>query len=102
MPDGTFQNTRLFKGTYNIQVDGPFIPLLREDDRGVPLANETQTMEIEGVTKARFEVQPFLKVEWVGSPTVVNGKVRAQVKVTRGVSEEDFQSKIETYGWLQR
>ena len=98
MPDGTFQNTRLFKGTYNIQVDGPFIPLLREDDRGVPLANETQTMEIEGVTKARFEVQPFLKVEWVGSPTVFNGKVRAQVKVTRGVSEEDFQSKIEPMG----
>lgn len=98
MPDGTFQNTRLFKGTYNIRVDGPFIPLLREDDRGVPLADETQTMEIGGVTDVRFEVQPFLKVEWVGSPTVVNGKVRAQVRVTRGVSEEDFRSKIEPMG----
>ena len=98
MPDGTFQNTKLFKGTYNIRVDGPFIPLLREDDRGVPLADETQTMEIEGVTDVRFEVQPFLKVEWVGSPTIVNGKVRAQVRVTRGVSEADFQSKIEPMG----
>lgn len=97
-PDGTFRNTKLFKGTYNIQIDGPFIPLLREDSRGVPLADETQTVEIEGVTKVRFEVQPFLKVEWVGEPTVVNGKITAQVRVTRGVSEEDFRAKIEPMG----
>jgi hypothetical protein len=98
MPDGTFQHTKLFKGNYNIRIDGPFIPLLREDDRGVPLADETQTLDIAGVTKVKFEVQPFLKVEWVGEPTVVNGKVRAQVRVTRAVSEEDFRSKIEPMG----
>lgn len=98
MPDGTFQNTKIFKGTYNIRIDGPFIPLLREDDRGVPLADETQTMEIAGVTKVKFEVQPFLKVEWVGEPTVSNGKIEAQVRVTRAVSEEDFRAKIEPMG----
>lgn len=98
MPDGTFQNTKIFKGTYNIRVDGPFIPLLREDDRGVPLADETQTINIEGVTKVRFEVQPFLKVEWVGEPQVINGRIKAQVRVTRGVSEEEFRAKIEPMG----
>jgi hypothetical protein len=98
MPDGTFQNTKLFKGTYNIRIDGPFIPLIREDDRGVPLADETQTVDISGVTKVKFEVQPFLKIEWVGKPTVSNGKVTAQVRVTRGVSESEFQSKIEPMG----
>ena len=98
MPDGKFQNTKLFKGNYNIRIDGPFIPLLREDDRGVPLADETQTMDISGVTKARFEVQPFLNVEWVSEPEVINGKVRAQVRITRGVSEADFQAKIEPMG----
>jgi hypothetical protein len=98
MPDGTFQNTKLFKGKYNIRIDGPFIPLLREDDRGVPLADETQTMDIQGVTKVKFEVQPFLKVEWVGEPTVVNGKIQAQVRVTRAVSEDDFRAKIEPMG----
>ena len=46
MPDGTFQNTKLFKGTYNIRIDGPFIPLVREDEYGVPLADET--IEKEG------------------------------------------------------
>ena len=98
MPDGTFQNTKLFKGTYNVRIDGPFIPLVREDDRGVPLADETQTVNIEGITKVKFEVQPFLKVEWIGEPTVSNGKVKAQMRVTRAVSEEEFSSKIEPMG----
>jgi hypothetical protein len=99
MPDGTFQNTKLFKGTYNIRIDGPFIPLFREDDRGVPLADETQTADIEGgVTNVRFEVQPFLNIEWVGEPVIVNGKIKAQVRVTRGVSDADFRAKIEPMG----
>lgn len=97
-PDGTFQNTKIFRGTYNVLIDGPFIPLLREDDRGVPLADETQTIDIAGTSNIRFEVQPFLKVEWVGEPTVVNGKIKAQVRVTRAVSEEDFRDKIEPMG----
>lgn len=97
-PDGTFQNTRVFKGRYNVQVDGPFIPLLREDERGVPLADETKDIDIEGVTEVRFEVQPFLKVEWVDEPRVVNGKIQAKVRVTRGVSEEEFREKIEPMG----
>jgi hypothetical protein len=98
MPDGTFQNTKLFKGRYNVQIDGPFIPLLREDDRGVPIADETQDVDIEGVTQVRFEVQPFLKVEWVEEPRVNNGKIQAKVRVTRAVSENDFREKIEPMG----
>ena len=98
MPNGSFQNTKLFKGNYNIRIDGPFIPLFREDDRGVPLADETKTMDISGVTKVTFEVQPFLKVEWVSEPTVTNGKIVAKVRVTRAVSENDFRTKIEPMG----
>jgi hypothetical protein len=98
MPDGTFQNTKLFKGTYHIRVDGPFIPLMREDERGVPLADESQIVNINGVAKVKFEVQPFLKVEWVDEPEVINGKVRAKVRVTRAVSEQEFRDKIEPMG----
>ncbi|MDR0507898.1 MAG: DUF3823 domain-containing protein [Dysgonamonadaceae bacterium] len=98
MPDGTFQNTKLFKGTYNIRIDGPFIPLLRENDQGVPIADETKTMDIAGVTKVKFEVQPFLKIEWVGEPTVSNGRITAKVRVTRAVSEADFFAKVEPMG----
>lgn len=97
MPDGIFKNTKLFKGNYNIRIDGPFIPLVREAD-GMLLADDTQTMDIKGTTKVKFEVQPFLKVEWIGEPTVSNGKVKAQVRVTRAVSEDDFRNKIEPMG----
>ncbi len=98
MPNGSFQNTKLFKGKYNIRIDGPFIPLIREDERGVPLADETKTTDISGLTKVRFEVQPFLKVEFVSEPTVMNGKITAKVRVSRAVSENDFQAKIEPMG----
>lgn len=98
MSDGTFQNTKLFKADYNIRIDGPFIPLIREDERGVVYADETKDMKISGVTKVKFEVQPFLKVELVGDPTVANGKVTAKVRVTRGVSTDVFKEKIEVMG----
>jgi hypothetical protein len=74
------------------------IPLLREDDRGTPLADLTKTEEITDLTKVKFEVQPFLNVEWVGEPQIINGKVKAKVRVTRGVSEDDFRSQIEPMG----
>ncbi len=98
MSDGTFQNTKLFKADYNIRIDGPFIPLIREDERGVVYADETKDMKISGVTKVKFEVQPFLKVELVGDPTVAGGKVTAKVRVTRGVSTDIFKEKIEVMG----
>lgn len=98
MPDGTFQNTKIFKGHYHVQVDGPFIPLIREDSRGVPIADESKEIDIEGVTEVRFEVEPFLHVEIVGDPIVSNGKITARVKVTRGVPEEIFREKIEPMG----
>jgi hypothetical protein len=101
MPNGTFQNTKLFKGNYNIRVDGPFIPLVREDENGVPLADESKTTDIRGVTKVKFEVQPFLKVEWASDPTVSNGKITAKVRVTRAVTEADFRAKIEPMGGYQ-
>lgn len=96
--DGSFQNTKIFKGTYNIRIDGPFVPIVREDERGVPIANDTKTLDIEGTINVKFEVQPFLKVEFVDYPTVSNGQIAARVKVTRGISNDEFREKIEPMG----
>lgn len=98
MPDGTFRNTKIFKGNYNIRIDGPFIPLVRETSDGTPLADESITTDIKGVKKVKFEVEPFLNVKIVGDPTVSNGVVKAKVVVERGVSNETFRSKIEPMG----
>lgn len=98
MMDGSFQNTKVFEGIYNVRVDGLFIPLVRESKDGVPLANETKDVKIKGKTEVIFNVKPFLRVEFVGYPTVSNGQITAKVKVTRGVSRDEFKSYIEPMG----
>jgi hypothetical protein len=98
MKEGIFQNTRVFKGHYNVRIDGAFIPLVRLTSSGDTLADETKYIDINGVTEVEFQVQPFLKLEWIGEPTVSGGKVTATVRVTRAVSPADFRSKIEPMG----
>jgi len=98
MKEGVFQNTKLFKGHYNVRIDGAFIPLVRTTIDGDTIDDKSQYVDIDGVTELEFEVQPFLKLEWVGEPTVSNGQITAKVKVTRGVSSEEFKSKIEPMG----
>lgn len=96
--DGSFHNTKLFKGNYNIRIDGPFIPIVRETSDGEVIEDNSITCDIKGTTEVRFEVQPFLKVEFVGEPVVSGGKITAQVKVTRAVSVDDFKAKVEPMG----
>lgn len=96
--DGTFQNTRLFPGTYNVTVDGPFVPLIMDDKDGIPIKNKSKTIEINGVTEIEFQVQPFLKVEFVDYPTVADGIITAKVKVTRAISRQDLSAEMEQTG----
>ncbi|MDR0510041.1 MAG: DUF3823 domain-containing protein [Rikenellaceae bacterium] len=100
-PDGTFQHTKLFKATYTVLPEGPFIPLLRrsyaDNEAGrTVLAADYKTVKLNGKEEfLQFKVQPFLKVEFVGDPTTSNGKINALVRVTRAVSEADFRAAIE-------
>ena len=98
MKEGIFQNTKVFAGRYNVKVDGAFIPLVRTTSVGDTLKDESKYVDINGITEVEFKVQPFLKLEWIGTPTVANGKVTAVVKVTRAVSPADFKAKIEPMG----
>jgi len=98
MKEGNFQNTKVFAGKYNIRVDGAFIPIVRRKANGDTIANESITTDIKGVTDVEFKVQPFLKIEWVGTPEISNGKITAKIKVTRAVSPAEFKSKIEPMG----
>ena len=98
MMDGTFQNTKLFAGHYNVRIDGPFIPLVRVNQKGDTISDGSKYVDIKGITELKFEVQPFLKVEWAGNPSVSNGKITASFKVTRAVSPEEFKAKVEPMG----
>ena len=98
MKEGIFQNTKVFAGHYNVRIDGAFLPLVRVTTTGDTIADESKYIDIKGTTEVEFKVQPFLKVEWVGTPTINAGKITATVKVTRGISPADFKSKIEPMG----
>jgi len=95
MQDGTFNNTKIFKGTYNVVPQGPFVPLVQRDGSGEIIVDESQTVDIEGVTDLTFEVEPFLNVEWVGEPVLNdNGSITVQARVSRGTTNPDFQQEV--------
>lgn len=92
------QNTKVFNDHYNVRIDGAFILLLRKTAEGDTIADESQYVDINGITEVEFKVQPFLKLEWIGEPTVSGGQITATVKVTRAVSPAAFKAKIEPLG----
>lgn len=97
-PDGTFRNTKLFEADYNVRIDGPFVPLVLETEDGTLVQDNTRDVHIKGETEVNFEVQPFLKVEIVGSPMVSAGKITANVRVTRATTREELSAALSPTG----
>lgn len=100
MQDGTFNNTKIFKGSYNIEPQGPFVPFVLKDSEGNIIKDESVTVDIEGTVELEFEVEPFLNVEWVGNPIVNgDGSISVQARVTRGTLNSQFQQSVRDI-WL--
>ncbi|MCC5905815.1 MAG: DUF3823 domain-containing protein [Balneolaceae bacterium] len=94
MQDGTFQNTKIFKGTYNVEPQGAFVPLVQTDSEGNTIRDESVTIDIEGTVEVNFDVEPFLNIEWVGEPILNENSISVQVLVTRGTEDPDFQQDV--------
>ncbi|MDQ7948858.1 MAG: DUF3823 domain-containing protein [Pedobacter sp.] len=83
--DGTYINTKLFAATYSVIPEGAFVP---------PAA---KTVEVKGgETEINFQVEPFLRIEWVGEPTynTTTGKIDAQYTITRGTANASYQDAV--------
>lgn len=93
MQDGTYNNTKIFAGHYKISADGAFVPLVQT---GANPVDKSQTVDIKGgVTTVDFNVEPFLRVEWMGEPVLnTNGTVSVQVKITRGTADPAYQLNV--------
>ena len=96
MQDGSFRNTKIFKGEYNIEPQGPFVPLVRKDSVGNVIKDESKTKQISGVTDVTFEVEPFLNIELVSDAEVADdtSSFSIEARVTRGTSNPDFQQEL--------
>src|ERR1035437_465609 len=68
MQDGTFNYTKLFAGKDIVTVEGPFVPLVQTDNTGNITVNKGKTVDIKGGATLNFNVEPFLRVEWVSDP----------------------------------
>ena len=69
--DGTFNNTKIFKGTYEVSpVEGAFFPV------------EPVTTEIKGTTKLEFVVTPYLSVN-ITNTSFSNGVLNVSYKISR-------------------
>lgn len=86
--DGTFQNTKIFKGEYGITPEGAFVPL------------EEERVTIKGTVTKNYEVEPLLRIEWSGEPVVnADGTATVKVRITRGTDNADYQQALQE-GWL--
>ncbi|MGN7721714.1 DUF3823 domain-containing protein [Chitinophaga sp. 22620] len=96
MQDGTFRNTKIFKGKYRISVEGPFVPLLQYDGSGAVTVDNRKTMDVAGTTNVDFEVEPFLNVAWVGEPVYnsADQTVSVQVRFTRGTANTAYHANV--------
>lgn len=93
--DGTFNNTKIFKGNYRISAEGPFVPLLQTDNTGAIIADKRITTEIMGTATVNFTVEPILKVDWAGEPVVnTDGTISVGAKFNRGTNNPNFQNNV--------
>ena len=95
MQDGSFNNTKVFAATYKITVEGPFVPLIQTDSVGQTVSDSSQTIVLKNSATLHFNVQPFLRVQMVGSPVInPDTTVSIQVIVTRGTSNPAYQQHV--------
>ena len=94
--DGTFNNSKIFSGTYLLDVWGPIVPLYQTDDLGNVIVDNRKTVDIkDGVTTVDWIVEPLLEIEWVGDPVVNEDlTITANVIIKRGTDNPDFQQNM--------
>jgi hypothetical protein len=95
MQDGTFNDDKVFGATYKVTVEGPFVPLIVTDSTGAVVTDSSQTIVLKNKATLHFYVQPFLRIQWVGTPVINSDTtVSVQVIITRGTNTPAYQLNI--------
>ena len=69
--------------------EGAFVPL------------DEEIIDIKGTVEKTYEIEPLLRVKWVGEPQVnADGTVEVKVIITRGTNNPDYQQPLTELGYL--
>lgn len=92
MRDGRYVHKKLFEGNYRITpTDGPFIPLVIKDSNGNVLTDGSKVVDIKGKTTVDFQLEPFLRIEYIGEPVLADNKtLTVKFKFTKGTNSPHF------------
>lgn len=95
MQDGTFHSDKVFSATYNVSVEGAFVPVIQTDSTGTVTIDSSKNIVLKQSATVNFWVQPFLRIEWVGKPVFnADSTVTVQVRITRGTANPDYQNSV--------
>lgn len=95
MQNGVFHDDKIFAATYNISVEGAFVPVILTDDTGKIITDSSKNIILKSTATVNFWVQPFLRIEWVSPPVMnANSSVTVQVRITRGTDNPSYQSNL--------
>lgn len=87
---GTYKNSRIFKGFYNVNVNGPFVPLNHKlwPAPNTDTINLSANITIKGVVTQDFTVEPILDIQWVTEPVynASDKSISATIIVNRGTT----------------
>lgn len=95
MQDGSFHDDKIFAATYNVSVEGAFVPVIQTDDTGKVLIDSSKNIVLKSSATVNFWVQPFLRVEWVSQPVFnPDSTVTVKIRVTRGTDNPAYQGNV--------
>lgn len=95
MQDGQFNDDKVFGATYKVSVQGPFVPLIVTDSTGAVVTDSSQTIVLKNTATLKFNVQPFLRIQWIGTPVInPDTTVSVRVVVTRGTNNPLYQLPV--------
>lgn len=93
---GYYNNSRIFKGFYNVNINGPFVPLNRKSwpAPNTDTTNTSPNLTIQGVVTQNFTVAPILNIQWVTDPVfnASDNSVSATIIINRGTSNPLYNS----------
>ena len=86
---GYFYNSKLFEGYYNVNVIGPFVPIMPQ---WYSVLDSAYDITIQGMVTQNYTVSPILELQWITDPVYnpSDSSISATITVSRGTNNPAY------------